>query len=361
MILDAPGTPLRQADLPVAWPKAGEAIVQVEVTTLSPTDLERVAGVGLSSKTSPQDQPVRQSAPSAIESAPLSSFIPGHESVGTILALGDPPPRQFSGGELAIGDRVIWSPYVSCGECSLCRRRLPQECQSLLQYGHSALGDPPRLSGALAELIHLWPKTAIFKVPKSLPAQIAAAIPHAVALAAAAIDALIAPVNTAIVTGNSLEAKLAAAMLQKRGASVDVLDSPCAIHEADSLSLDAPEKRRNVDALLDLSGEDCVYDFALRELHPGGAASFVKPSPLPMRTQFDSRELIQKHLRLTGIHRYKPEHLATALDFTTQHAAADPNFRNLISMPRPFSEANEAIAEAVKTLPFRIAFEPDQD
>lgn len=359
VVFDPQTKSLRIQEIPAAWPKAGEAIIQVELTTLSPSDLERVAGVGLSSKISPQDQTLPQSAPSAIEPAPLSVFIPGHESVGTILALGDPPPRAFSGEALAIGDRVIWSRYVSCGECFYCRRRLPQECQSLLEYGIHPLQDPPRLCGGLSELVHLWPKTAIFKVPKSLPANLAAALPHAGALSAAAIDALISPVNTALILGDSLEAKLAAAMLHKRGATVEVLDSTCAIHEADSLSLDKPSHRRNVDALIDFSGEACAYDFALRELHPGGSASFAAPSTNP--PQFDSKAFITKSIRFTGIHRYKAEHLATALDFTIHHAANDPTLRNLISKPRPFSAVNKVIAEAKKMMPVRITFEPDLD
>ena len=207
---------------------------------------------------------------------------------GRILALGDPPPRAFSGEALAIGDRVIWSRYASCGECFYCRRRLPQACESILEYGKHPLGDPPRLCGGLSELVHLWPKTAIFKVPKSVPATVAAALSHAGAQAAAAIDALISPVNTVLILGDTLEAKLAAAMLHKRGATVEVLDSTCAIHEADSLSLDKPKHRRNVDAFVDFSGEACAYDFALRELHPGGrrvlqrpCSQAIEPSSIP--------------------------------------------------------------------------------
>lgn len=334
-------------DIPASWPKAGEAIVQIETAALTPCDLDFVTNA------STEDPP----------------RILGHEAVGVILALGDPPPQEFSGGELAVGDRVIWSPYVSCGECFYCRRRLPQQCESLLEYGRHALRevivDPPRLTGAMSELVHLWPKTALFKIPKSLPAPVAASLPHAGAQAAAAIDVLLAPVNTAIVVGASLEAQLAAAMLNKRGATVEVLDSTCAIHEADSLSLDSPKHRRNVDALLDFSGESCVYDFALRELHPGGSASFTKaatepPKPEPQRAQINSLALIQKSIRVTGIHRYKPEHLTSAVDFIIHHAV-DRSLRDAISKPRPFLEANEVIAEAMKTGPVRIVFEPDMD
>jgi threonine dehydrogenase-like Zn-dependent dehydrogenase len=336
VVFDPQTKSLSVKDLPVAWPKAGEAIVQVELTTLDAAEGDRLG-------------------------AATALSIPGYESVGTILALGDPPPRAFSGEALGKGDRVIWSRYASCGECFYCRRRMPQECQSILIYGEQPVGDPPRLAGGLSELVHLWPKTAIFKVPKSLPASFAAAIPHAGALAASAIDALVSPVNTALILGDTLEAKLAAAMLHKRGATVDVLDSACAIHEADSLSLDSPQHRRNFDGLLDFSGEACAYDLALRELHPGGSASFAKTSPSGNRAQFAPHALIQKSIRFTGIHRYKAEHLALALDFTIHHAANDATLRALISKQRPFSEVNAAIAEAMNTNPMRMVFEPDME
>lgn len=337
MVFDGPGKPLRQAEIPVAWPKAGEAIVQVELTTLGSDDFGVIAG----------------------KDAAFAPLILGHETVGTILALGDPPPREFNGSPLEEGDRIIWSRYVSCGECFYCRRRLPQECESLREYGRTSLGDPPRLSGGLAELVHLWPKTAIFKAPKSLAANLATAIAHAGAKSLAAIDVLIAPVNTALVLGESVEAKLAAAMLRKRGASVDYLDSTCAIHEADSLSLQSPSERREVDAVLDFYGESFALGFAIREVRIGGAISVLQGSS-EMAT-VDTRELVQKNVRVSGVHRYKPEHLGSALEFAINHANADREILAMLPKTRPLLDVNEAIEEAQKVPSVCIAFEPDQD
>lgn len=338
---EAVGKPLRLAELPVAWPKAGEAIVQVEVASLSPEEIDYLRS---------------GSAP-----APL---IPGQEAVGTILALGDPPPRDFSGGALEVGDRVVWSRYVSCGECFYCRRRMPQECESLLEYGRHALGDPPRLCGGMAELVHLWPKTAICKTSSGPPPRLLAPLVHAGARALAAIDALIPPVGTALILGETLEARIAAAMLRKKGASVEVLDSPCALHEADDLSMESPGRRRGVDAVLDFSGEDFAINFAVRELRIGGALSLAANGGAPRMAQVDATELVRKHVRVTGIHRYKTEHLASAVEFAAVHGGAaevKAALADRAAPVRPFSEAEAAIQNAAEQPLMRLCFEPDQD
>jgi threonine dehydrogenase-like Zn-dependent dehydrogenase len=339
MVFDGPGMPLRLVEIPVAWPKAGEAIVQVELTTLGSDDFGVITG--------------KDAAP-----APL---ILGHETVGTILALGDPPPLEFNGTPLEVGDRIIWSRYVSCGDCFYCRRRLPQECESLREYGRTALGDPPRLSGSLAELGHLWPKTAIFKVPKSLSRQIAAAIPHAGAQVCAAVDALISPINSAVILGDSLEAKIAFAILGKRGSTTVALESPEQVLKWSQIR-QTRDETRGVDAVIDFSGEENVLSFAIRSTRIGGAISLATASIAPLILAIDLRELVKKNLRLTGIHRYKPEHLASALDFVINaNAEGKLPFQKLIPAPRPFSEVNEAIAGVAKDHSVRIAFEPDQD
>jgi D-arabinose 1-dehydrogenase-like Zn-dependent alcohol dehydrogenase len=333
VVFDGTGTPLRVVDLPVSWPKAGEAIVQVELTTLDPQDF------------------LQGDAP-----APL---VLGHETVGTILALGDPPPREFSGGELAVGDRVIWSRYVSCGDCFYCRRRLPQECESLKEYGGTELGDPPRLSGGMAELVHLWPKTAIFRVPKALPASVAASFPHAGAIIVAAFDAMIAPVNTALVLGGSQPATFAAMMLEKRG--IRVLVCSKSNHETTLSLARSTTENHSVDSVIDLSGGDAL-SLAIGAVRNGGSICLVNSPALTPTGAVSSDQIIHKHIRITGIHRYKPEHLASALEFTTTHAVTIAEARNLHpTTAKSFSAVNEALADAAKSRPIRIAFEPDWD
>jgi threonine dehydrogenase-like Zn-dependent dehydrogenase len=72
-----------------------------------------------------------------------------------------------------VGDRVTWASSIVCGECFYCRvKRQPTRCVSRKAYGISYCADePPHLRGGYAEKILLRARTAIFKLPDSLPPQ----------------------------------------------------------------------------------------------------------------------------------------------------------------------------------------------
>ena len=91
------GKDLQIQTLPVPVPGRGEALVKVLTTGVCHTDLHAAEG----------DWPVKPTPP----------FIPGHEGVGEVVALGE------GVADLAIGDLVgnawLWS---ACGDCRGCNR-----------------------------------------------------------------------------------------------------------------------------------------------------------------------------------------------------------------------------------------------
>lgn len=85
-------------------------------------------------------------------------FIPGHEFVGRIVAMGENPPEGFK-----IGDRVVSEQIVPCGSCYYCKRGMHWLCDP-----HDVYGFKNYLNGGMAEYIRL-PKGSInFHVPESL-------------------------------------------------------------------------------------------------------------------------------------------------------------------------------------------------
>lgn len=85
-------------------------------------------------------------------------FIPGHEFVGRIVAMGKNPPEGFQ-----IGDRVVSEQIVPCGECYYCRRGMHWLCDP-----HDVYGFKNYLNGGMAEYVRL-PKGSInFHVPEEL-------------------------------------------------------------------------------------------------------------------------------------------------------------------------------------------------
>jgi propanol-preferring alcohol dehydrogenase len=95
MVLETPGTPLRELERPMPAPAAGQVLVKVSACGVCRTDLHVVDGD---------------------LTEPSLPIIPGHEIVGRVAALG-PGVTQ-----LAVGERVgiAWLGRT-CGVCRYCR------------------------------------------------------------------------------------------------------------------------------------------------------------------------------------------------------------------------------------------------
>jgi len=102
-------------------------------------------------------------------------IIQGHETVGVVADLGEGGAKAFDGSPLSVGDRVIAAPNHACGHCRYCVEDFPYYfCRHLKNYGNSlSSAKPPHLFGGFAEYLYLLPSTPIFKVPPTLPNEVA--------------------------------------------------------------------------------------------------------------------------------------------------------------------------------------------
>ena len=109
------GKPLAIEEVPVPQPSENQILVRIAATGICHTDLHAVHG----------DWPVKPKPP----------FIPGHEGVGTVVAVG----RAVRG--VKEGDRVgIPWLHTACGYCSYCRTGWETLCGSQLNSGYSVNG-----------------------------------------------------------------------------------------------------------------------------------------------------------------------------------------------------------------------------
>ncbi len=113
-------------------------------------------------------------------------LIPGHENLAYLEELGrkESPWRDSNGAPLRVGDRVVPACDVNCGECYSCRSFYGWcWCEKVFGYGTTiSCKDPPHLFGGWAEQMYILPKVHMFKVPSSLPDNVAVlAEPMAVA------------------------------------------------------------------------------------------------------------------------------------------------------------------------------------
>jgi len=115
------GKPLTIEDVPIPQPGPGQVLMKVQACGVCHTDLHAING----------DWPVKPKPP----------FIPGHEGVGFVTAVG---PRVT---HLKEGDRigVPWL-YTACGHCTYCWSGWETLCEAQQNTGYS-------VNGAFAEYV----------------------------------------------------------------------------------------------------------------------------------------------------------------------------------------------------------------
>lgn len=114
-VVHAFGQPLSIDEFPVPTPGPGQALVKVAACGICHTDLHAAQG----------DWPVKPSLP----------FIPGHEGVGTVSAVG-PGVRAVREGD-RVG--VPWL-YTACGHCEYCTTGWETLCPEQKNTGYSVNG-----------------------------------------------------------------------------------------------------------------------------------------------------------------------------------------------------------------------------
>src|SRR3974390_2609 len=114
-VLGNPGE-LTQNTKPVPVPKRAEVLVRIDAAAICATDLEVIY----------------QGPPGMIEGElPFNkNFTPGHEYMGTVVALGP------GVDEYRIGQRVAVEIHAGCGQCKRCREGMYTSCHNYgLNYG----------------------------------------------------------------------------------------------------------------------------------------------------------------------------------------------------------------------------------
>src|SRR6266536_2915465 len=119
MVLDAPGSPLRAAQLERPEPEPGQLLLRVRACAVCRTDLHIVDGE---------------------LTRPKLPLVPGHEIVGEVSKLGEKATR------FRIGDRVgvPWLGWT-CGVCDYCRSGRENLCDQARFTGYT-------LDGGYAEI-----------------------------------------------------------------------------------------------------------------------------------------------------------------------------------------------------------------
>ncbi|MDI3367492.1 alcohol dehydrogenase AdhP [Pantoea sp. V108_6] len=136
-VVKAFGEPLVIEQVPVPQPGSGQILVKIAATGVCHTDLHAAEG----------DWPVK----------PVPPFIPGHEGVGQVVAVGD------NVHHLKVGDRVgvPWL-YSACGHCEHCLDNWETLCHSQQNTGYSVNGSFAEYCVADANYVGIIPENLAF-------------------------------------------------------------------------------------------------------------------------------------------------------------------------------------------------------
>jgi alcohol dehydrogenase len=356
-VFRAPGQPLELQSIALPQPlQPGEALVRVRLATICGSDLHTING--------------RRQEP-----APL---ILGHEIAGEIAAIGPGGLCDFEGAALAPGDRVTWSIAASCGGCYFCEHDLPQKCATLRKYGHTALAEPPRLTGGYAEYVCLMPVTAVFKLPDTLDDAIAAPANCALATVVNLLECVgIEAGECAIIQGAGMLGLYLVPLLLEAGAGsviiADVREERLAMarrfgadhtfnlsgQPVQALLRRAREltNGRGADVVFEVCGQADAMAWGVESLRPGGRygiAGMVAPGA---RFELDGNTLTRKCLTLRGVHNYAPRHLGEGLRFLERTRARYP-YEALVGAVYPLSDINVAAEEARSGRHLRVGVRP---
>ena len=107
--------------------------------------------------------------------APGFPFVPGHEAVGVIEAVGEGAAERWGVRE---GDRVAVEVFLSCRACEPCRQGAYRRCERhgmADMYGMNRLDRPPGLWGGYATHQYLAPDSMLLPVPDTLSPEVAVA------------------------------------------------------------------------------------------------------------------------------------------------------------------------------------------
>jgi len=346
------GRPFELRDFPVPKPGVSEVLVDITCTTICGSDIHTWHG--------------RRNEP--------TPCVLGHEITGRIVAFGPRAPRRdLRGLLLAEGDRVTWTLAASCGHCFYCGEGLPQKCESLFKYGHSAIVPGREFSGGFAECCLLTAGTGILRLPDDLIDEIAAPANCAVATVAAAFRRTESVEgSTVIVIGCGVLGLTACAMAAAGGAAEVIgcdLSSArenmarafganrfCGPDEVRELARDY-SAGRGADLVLEFSGASAAVVTAIDALRTGGTALVAGTTMPDQPVPLDPNDLVRRMLTIKGLHNYAPEDLVVAVDFLCTAGTRYP-YASLNGGSFALEQINEAFISASERSGLRVAVFP---
>ena len=270
-----------------------EVLIRIHACGICPSDVRPYSGVRSPSRPFP--------------------YTPGHEWVGEIVAVGD------SAEGLAIGDRVVASWRVVCGECYYCIRGLHNFCENLRRE---------RVGGGFAEY-GIAPAGNLLKIPENVPYAEACFCEPLACCTNGSLGSGIKFGDNVVIIGAGPIGLLHLQLAKHSGARVAVSDLiPERLKKAEELGADEvihasqedPVQRvrkltggYGADVVIVCVGARRALQQALDMVGICGTVNFFAGTYPPTTLDIDPNLIHYKQIRLTGSRDFTPFHFQTAL------------------------------------------------
>lgn len=330
-VVPALGAHLEIRDLPVPEPGPGQVAVKIEASGLCHTDIHAARG----------DWPVKPKIP----------LVPGHEGVGTVVAVGE------GDTPLAVGDRVAL-PWLgkACGTCRYCITGHETYCTAPAYMGYT-------VDGSYAEYALGFGSHAV-KVPDAVSSFDAAPITCAGVTTYAALKAANPqPADTVSVVGIGGLGHLGlqyAKAFGSRAVAVDVEDDKLALAEDLGADLVVDARGDQAAQIAEFGGVDialvtvpspAVMNAALASLNPRGRLVLVG-LPADNRLEIPVFETVLRGISVMGSLVGTRNDLAECFDLHARGAT------RVVAQSRALEDVNECFEEVLSgRVPARLVFE----
>lgn len=330
-VVPALGAPLEIRDLPVPDPGPGQITVKIEASGLCHTDIHAANG----------DWPVKPKIP----------LIPGHEGVGTIVAIGE------GDSPLTVGDRVAL-PWLgrACGRCRYCVTGSETYCTSPAYMGYT-------IDGSYAEYALAYASHAV-PVPDAVSSFDAAPITCAgVTTYAALKSANPQPADNVMVVGIGGLGHLGlqyANAFGSRTVAVDVGDDKLTLAEELGADLAVDARGDQAAQLAAFGGVDIALvtvpspkamQAALGSLNPRGRLVVVG-LPADNRLEIPVFETVLRGISVMGSLVGTRNDLAECFDLHARGAT------KVVAQARQLEDVNSCFAEVLSgSVPARLVFD----
>jgi len=342
MVLKEFNKPLQMTEFEIPILEEGQVLIKVEAAGICGSDIHMWKG----------EDP----------RTPLPMIL-GHEGIGKVADIAG-RKTYLNGGEIKLGDLVLWNRGVSCHKCYYCNiLKDPSLCENRKVYGiNISSSNPPYLNGCYSEYIILSQTTDIFKITEDIDPAILVSASCSGATAAHAFDMVkINSGDNIVIQGPGPLGMFAVAFSKDLGASniiviggskerLKLCKTFGANHVLDRHNLTKEERKefimeatggRGADIVIEAVGVKGAAEEGIKLLRMGGtylSTGFAQPAGMEQIDFF--KDIVRKNIKVQGVWVSDASHTYKAMKLVLKNKVA---FSAMITHRFKLENANEAI------------------